>query len=844
MKNKFLKLSVVALTVVAMTFGLSCKNDKPESGPEPSGRIAVNLTADIVSPSKLKVANDEWEPADKVGLTMKKAGIATLDALYEDAANVQMSIEGQKLTASPPVYYPTDGSVDFIAYYPYVPDASMGVGYTIDVNVAGQASGLPVETLYSNNVVEQAPTESAVTLNFTYSLAKLVVTVEEKANSYLTAGDFAGMTVSVDGMNTQAKLQLIDGTLTNYENEQAITLHPTESTATSAAFEALILPFEGEAVFVFTVGINTYRCVVDGSFAAATKYALTFQLDAPDPNRTVTLLNTVITPRTVTTLMYMVGDFITVNENLISNMQVDPLEKVFNRDVAITVENTAAAEVAKGETATFQFVLRSEHPITNLKIGALPLRSGAGQIPPSLRAFVRYTRFDSYNTNNQWHTLAYPEYPDCLWDEESLDVPANKNQPVWVEYRIPRNAAEGDYKAYLVFSGTMNGKQFAITKEVSAKVYPVVLPEQTLPVSTWFDNATSMTSLLNNGVDPGYNTPRYWDLMKVYANSMRDHGINETLFFNLGYTYGWLNVNTNQWVFSYTGLERYVDLFIREGGLKRIETQDVAGRIGTTNELGVFLYSHPSWQFVSLNDQRAKNWLTDFINSLTDFLDSKGWSDMLVLKIADEPPGGSGQSYRDIADFIKGINPNIKIIGSLLGEEYVNRNDIWYVGPHAFAGNQPFFQQRLAAGEEVWYCSYNNPLGDWTNRFVHIPTLRNRYMFWFIYRYKMTGYLHWAYNTRWNRFPAGNMIDYFPNRDPPGDEYLTYPGFGKVYESIRSKAQRDGIADYELLKLLEKTNSSKAQELATRLIIDFSEYDLNINNFRQARRELLEALSQ
>ena len=296
MKNQIFSLALAVVLTLGATTG--CRKDKPVDGPDPSGRIAVNLTADILSPSKLKVANDHWEPADQVGLFMKKAGETPPAAFYEDATNVQMSIDGIQLTSTPPVYYPLEGNVDFIAYYPYVPTASMGAGYTMDVKVAGQASGLPTEVLYSNNVVNQAPTHSAVTLNFTYSLAKFVVTVYEIADN-LTAGDFAGMTVAIEGMNTQAKLNLFDGTLANQQCKQTIGLHPTGSTATSAAFEALVLPTACEYTFKFTVGGKTYTCVVDHPVDAATQYNLTFLLNvlAPEPEPVATLLNTVIIPR-------------------------------------------------------------------------------------------------------------------------------------------------------------------------------------------------------------------------------------------------------------------------------------------------------------------------------------------------------------------------------------------------------------------------------------------------------------------------------------------------------------------------------------------------------------------
>jgi len=46
--------------------------------------------------------------------------------------------------------------------------------------------------------------------------------------------------------------------------------------------------------------------------------------------------------------------------------QLDPLQKVFTED-SLFAETPDTAAVAKGETATFQFVIRSIYPIKELK---------------------------------------------------------------------------------------------------------------------------------------------------------------------------------------------------------------------------------------------------------------------------------------------------------------------------------------------------------------------------------------------------------------------------------------------------------------------------------------------
>lgn len=42
------------------------------------------------------------------------------------------------------------------------------------------------------------------------------------------------------------------------------------------------------------------------------------------------------------------------------------------------------------------------------------------------------------------------------------------------------------------------------------------------------------------------------------------------------------------------------------------------------------------------------------------------------------------------------------------------------------------------------------------------------------------------------------------NTLPGGDSWIVYPNNGKLYGSIRLEAMRDGIADYTLLKMLER----------------------------------------
>jgi len=84
---------------------------------------------------------------------------------------------------------------------------------------------------------------------------------------------------------------------------------------------------------------------------------------------------------------------------------------------------------------------------------------------------------------------------------------------------------------------------------------------------------------------------------------------------------------------------------------------------------------------------------------------------------------------------------------------------------------------------------------------------------------------------------AGNIM-------PGGDAFITYPGNGKILSSIRLEAMRDGIVDYELLKMLDEKNSTVAREICRQVVYEFDKYDVDIKSFREKRKRILELLSQ
>jgi hypothetical protein len=158
-----------------------------------------------------------------------------------------------------------------------------------------------------------------------------------------------------------------------------------------------------------------------------------------------------------------------------------------------------------------------------------------------------------------------------------------------------------------------------------------------------------------------------------------------------------------------------------------------------------------------------------------------------------------------------------------------------------YHGDYAFYQERQAVGDEIWFYTCTGPQGNYANRFMEQPLVQTRLLHWINYRYGSTGYLHWGFNW-WHLNAKDNSAAV--NNWPAGDAWIVYPAEGKAYSSIRLAAMRDGIADYELLKLLEQKYPDKAKELAQSVIRNFDSYNSNISDFRQTRLKMLKWLSE
>ena len=174
-------------------------------------------------------------------------------------------------------------------------------------------------------------------------------------------------------------------------------------------------------------------------------------------------------------------------DNKIRLEYVDPLQKVFPESNYFAAAD-AKADAARGEDASFQFVVKGDAAIKNLEIKVKPLKKGDQVLSQIKSGFVEFVRIErSYSDPAVDHYVPVSGYyPDPIIYKNSTDIASGVAQPLWVSVKIPGNQEPGTYAGEIQITGKMDGKRFRRTREMTIKVYKPVIDKTSLWITNWF----------------------------------------------------------------------------------------------------------------------------------------------------------------------------------------------------------------------------------------------------------------------------------------------------------------------------------------------------------------------
>lgn len=203
------------------------------------------------------------------------------------------------------------------------------------------------------------------------------------------------------------------------------------------------------------------------------------------------------------------------------------------------------------------------------------------------------------------------------------------------------------------------------------------------------------------------------------------------------------------------------------------------------------------------DDSEYLRFLGVLLPALRQVLDRRGLLGRTFFHISDEPNLESAR-YRTAQKAVHGLLEGCTVIEAVSDYEYYGKGlvDVPVVATNHI---EPFLEKRPPRLWSYYCCAQ---AVDVPNRFISMPSYRNRIYGILLYWHRIDGFLHWGFNF-YNSQLSKEHINPYETVDagggfPAGDAFLVYPGEGGVpEESVRLMVQEEGIQDYRALCLLE-----------------------------------------
>ncbi len=445
----------------------------------------------------------------------------------------------------------------------------------------------------------------------------------------------------------------------------------------------------------------------------------------------------------------------------------------------------------RGDRVHAQIVLYSKQDISQLRFDTTPLASDAGATLPHESLHPRFVRY----------VLAENKLcPDILDPIKSLDLPARTTRPLWVTMNVPADAEPGRYTGKIgVYAAGQKRLDFVFDLEV----LPLTLPapgDWAFHLDLWQNPfAIARWHAVNLWSDEHFRLMEpYWRMLaeagqKCLTVSLFHHPWGAQVHDGFEGMITWTRKADGTWEYDFTLLDKYV-AFAERTGLDdyincysmipwsdRFRYMDGAG--GDWKEIeakpGEPAYEAHWAPFLKAFQRHAKE--KDWIGRLTIAMDERPEKDVLIVR-----------------SILRKHAPSIRIASATNHPPKRFELDDW--SPYIANPVDPEVVGKRNQNPELATTFYVCCVPNRPNTFTHSPPAESAWMGLYAAAHNRTGFLRWAYNS-WNENPFYDT-KYWSKGWAAGDCFLVYPG---PRSSIHFERLREGIADYEKIRILRRT---------------------------------------
>lgn len=409
-------------------------------------------------------------------------------------------------------------------------------------------------------------------------------------------------------------------------------------------------------------------------------------------------------------------------------------------------------------------------------------------------------------------------YPDLLRDMKDGKVIVRSRQwsSIWVDVKLTDEILAGDYEIEFQLI-----KEENVVCRAAAKVTVIgaVLPKQKIMHTEWI-HADCLADYYHVDVF----SEEHWKLVENCFREAVDRGCNMMLVplftspldtaVGLERTTTQLvevTVKDGEYLIGFDKVKRWIDL-CRECKVEYFEMSHLFSQWGAK-------YAPKVVADVDGKEEKIFGWHTPAVGEYTRFLETflpqltaklKEWgiADVTYFHISDEPREAHLDSYRAAKESLGNMLDGFHTFDALSSYEFYRHGLIDKPVP----GNneiEEFLEHGLT---DMWTYYCTGQFYEVSNRFMSMPSARNRIYGVQLYKYKIIGILHWGYNFYNSQFSIEHINPYevtdAGNAFPSGDPFLVYPGAdGHPEESIRMMVHYEALTDLRALEYLESLTS-------------------------------------
>ncbi|KAA8998083.1 DUF4091 domain-containing protein [Affinibrenneria salicis] len=387
---------------------------------------------------------------------------------------------------------------------------------------------------------------------------------------------------------------------------------------------------------------------------------------------------------------------------------------------------------------------------------------------------------------------------------------------LWLTLTPPAQGLPGgDYPLTLRVFDVQSGEPLAI---VSATLHVVdaALPAQTLLHTEWLHS-----DCLADYYRIAVFSPQYWQAVRNFVRKAVEHGVNmlltpiftpplDTAPGGERTTVQLIGVKRvgQDYLFDFSRLAQWVDL-AREEGIEHFEIAHLFTQWGAAHAPKIIAEvdgrTRPlfGWH-TDAHGEEYQRFLQALLPALTAWWRERGLQQRVWFHISDEPTLENIDAYQRASAALRPLLDGFRTFDALSDFAFYQRG---LVETPVVATDhlEPFLEHQVP---NLWayYCCVQRT--EVANRFFAQPSARNRILGVQLYRYNVSGFLHWGYNFYNSAHSRARLNPYAVtdsgNAFPSGDPFLVYPGEDLTpVESLRLKVLQAGLQDLRALRLLE-----------------------------------------